>query len=44
MKLLSVNVSMPKEVPYQGETVSTGIFKEPVTGSSLLGAMSATLP
>lgn len=30
MILLSVNVSLPKEVPYQGRTVSTGIFKEPV--------------
>lgn len=30
MRLLSVNVSLPKEVPYQGKTVSTGIFKEPV--------------
>jgi MOSC domain-containing protein YiiM/NAD(P)-dependent dehydrogenase (short-subunit alcohol dehydrogenase family) len=30
MRLISVNVSLPKEVPYQGKTVSTGIFKEPV--------------
>ena len=30
MRLLSVNVSLPKEVHYQGKTVSTGIFKEPV--------------
>jgi MOSC domain-containing protein YiiM len=30
MRLLSVNVSLPKEVPYQGKKVSTGIFKEPV--------------
>ena len=32
MKLLSVNVSLPKEVPFQGRTVTTGIFKEPVQG------------
>ncbi len=32
MKILSVNVSTPKEVAYQGGTVTTGIFKEPVTG------------
>jgi len=32
MKLLSVNVSLPKEVSCQGRTVSTGIFKEPVKG------------
>ena len=30
MKLLSVNVSLPKEVEHQGKTVTTGIFKEPV--------------
>lgn len=30
MRLLSVNVSLPTEVPYQGRMVSTGIFKEPV--------------
>lgn len=32
MKVLSVNVSLPKEVPYRGETIFTGIFKEPVEG------------
>ena len=32
MKLLSVNVSLPKEVPYRGKTVRTCIFKEPVPG------------
>lgn len=32
MKLLSVNVSVPKEVPYRGKTVTTAIFKEPVDG------------
>lgn len=31
-KLLSVNVSLPKEVSYQGRTVSTAILKEPVPG------------
>jgi MOSC domain-containing protein YiiM len=36
MKLLSVNVSLPKEVIYQGRTVSTGIFKEPVKGRVML--------
>ncbi len=30
MKLLSVNVSLPREVEHGSETVSTGIFKEPV--------------
>ncbi len=32
MKLLSVNVSLPKEVSYKGKTVRTGIYKEPVNG------------
>jgi MOSC domain-containing protein YiiM len=32
MKLLSVNVSLPREVDYHGERVRTGIFKEPVQG------------
>ena len=32
MKLLSVNVSRPKEVNYNGQRVSTGIFKEAVAG------------
>ena len=30
--LISVNVGMPKDVPWQGKTVFTGVFKEPVTG------------
>jgi len=32
MKLLSVNVSLAKEVTYKGKTIITGIFKEPVEG------------
>ena len=32
MKLLSVNVSLPKEIESKGKTVRTGIFKEPVQG------------
>jgi len=31
-KLLSVNVSLPKEIEFKGKIVSTGIFKEPVKG------------
>ena len=30
MRILSVNVSLPKIVEYRGEEVETGIFKEPV--------------
>jgi MOSC domain-containing protein YiiM len=32
MKILSVNVGLPREVNFKGETVKTGIFKEPVKG------------
>lgn len=30
--LVSVNVGMPRDIEWQGETVHTGIWKEPVTG------------
>jgi ferredoxin-NADP reductase/MOSC domain-containing protein YiiM/ferredoxin len=30
--LLSVNVGMPKDVAWQGRTVFTGVFKDPVSG------------
>ena len=30
MKLLSLNVGLPREVSWQGKLVTTGIFKEPV--------------
>ncbi|MEE8349490.1 MAG: MOSC domain-containing protein [Acidobacteriota bacterium] len=32
MKLISVNVSLPKEITAKGRTVRTGIFKDPVKG------------
>lgn len=32
MKVLSVNVGLPRLVEYHGEPVATGIFKEPVRG------------
>ena len=32
MKVLSVNVSLPKEVSHAGRTVTTAIFKQPVPG------------
>jgi ferredoxin-NADP reductase/MOSC domain-containing protein YiiM len=31
--LLSVNVGLPKDVPWQGRIVFTGVFKDPVPGS-----------
>src|SRR4051812_18397720 len=30
--LLSVNAGLPKDVQWQGRTVFTGVFKEPVAG------------
>jgi MOSC domain-containing protein YiiM len=33
MKVVSVNVGLPREVEWKGIRVSTGIFKEPVAGS-----------
>lgn len=36
MQLLSVNVSLPKEVPYNGETMTTGIYKEPIQGRVMM--------
>jgi MOSC domain-containing protein YiiM len=40
MKLLSVNVSMPKEMEYRGKTELTGIFKEPVDGRVALRTLN----
>lgn len=40
MKLLSVNVSLAKEIPYRGRTVTTGIFKEPVNSRVMLRALN----
>ena len=32
MQLLSLNIALPQEVPWQGKTVLTSIFKQPVAG------------
>lgn len=40
MKLLSVNVGLPREVISRGKTVTTGIFKEPVQGRIRLGTLN----
>ena len=37
MKLVSINVSLPKEIDYFGQKITTGIFKEPVTGQVRVG-------
>jgi len=36
MRLISVNVGLPREIVHQGRVVSTGIFKEPAAGPVLL--------
>lgn len=36
MKVLSISVGLPRQVKWRGRTVSTAIFKEPVSGPVLL--------
>src|SRR5438105_3106740 len=36
MKILSVNVGLPREVTWQGKLVTTGIFKDPVQGRVMM--------
>ncbi|HZR33558.1 MAG TPA: MOSC domain-containing protein [Terriglobales bacterium] len=36
MKIISVNVGLPREVAWRGEMVRTGIFKEPVDGPVMI--------
>ncbi|MEP0873483.1 MOSC domain-containing protein [Trichocoleus desertorum AS-A10] len=43
MKLISVNVGLPREVTWKGKTVRTGIFKEPVPGSARVMVRSLNL-
>ncbi|MBD2120883.1 MOSC domain-containing protein [Trichocoleus sp. FACHB-262] len=43
MKLISVNVGLPREVTWKGKTVRTGIFKEPVLGSARVMVRSLNL-
>jgi ferredoxin-NADP reductase/MOSC domain-containing protein YiiM/ferredoxin len=38
--LISVNVGMPRDVSWQGKTVFTGIFKDPVTGPCHVGKLN----
>ena len=40
MKIVSVNVGMPREVVWQGMTVRTGIFKEPVAGPVMISQLN----
>ena len=38
--LLSVNVGMPKNVPWHGKDVYTGVFKDPVSGHRRVGKLN----
>ncbi len=40
MKLMSVNVGLPREVMWHGTSVTTGIFKEPVEGRVALRTLN----
>ncbi len=40
MKLVSVNVGLPREVTWEGKTVKTGIFKEAVPGRVALHSLN----
>ena len=40
MKLLSVNVSLPREASWRGKAVTTGIFKRPVTGRAIVRTLN----
>ncbi len=39
-RLLSVNVGMPKDVSWQGKTVFTGVFKDPIAGPRRVGKLN----
>ena len=40
MKILSVNVGLPREVTWQGKIVTTGIFKEPVNAPVMMRTLN----
>jgi MOSC domain-containing protein YiiM len=40
MKLLSVNVGLPRDVAWRGGTVRTSIFKSPVAGRVRVGTLN----
>ena len=39
-RLLSVNVGLPRDIPWHGRTVHTGIWKQPVQGRRLVGRLN----
>jgi MOSC domain-containing protein YiiM len=40
MKVISLNVGRPRRIQYQASTISTGIFKDPVSGPVMLRALN----
>jgi MOSC domain-containing protein YiiM len=40
MKLLSVNVGLPRELEWRGKAVRTSIFKAPVAGRVRVGRLN----
>src|SRR5882724_4150667 len=40
MKILSVNVGLPREVSWQGKLITTGIFKEPVNAPVMMRTLN----
>ena len=40
MKLISLNVGLPREITSQGKTVTTGIFKQPITGPVMVRTLN----
>jgi len=40
MRLISVNVGLPRTVSWQGSPVTTGIFKDPIEGSVMLRTLN----
>jgi MOSC domain-containing protein YiiM len=40
MKVLSVNVGLPRPLLYNGQTIMTGIFKNPVEGTVIVGEIN----
>jgi MOSC domain-containing protein YiiM len=40
MKIISVNIGLPREVDWKGKTVRTGIFKQPVSDRVMLRSLN----
>ena len=40
MKVLSVNMGRPREIEWQGRTLTTGIFKEPASGPVMMRTLN----